>query len=102
MEIPLHPAVAAEIPRGRDFLERVHAARRGIEDLTVTVPCPDGDNKIVFCGDGMMVDATFAEDLFKRYPGEQLGELLLAMCEEGYAQILAEVTAAVTAAREGR
>lgn len=100
MDIPLHPAVAAEIPRGRGLLDRVRAARRAIETLIVTVPCPDGDNKIMFAGDGMIVDATFAEDLYERYGDPELGELLLAMCEEGYEQVSSKVTAEVTTTRE--
>lgn len=95
MDIPLHPAVANEIARGREFLDRIRQARRNIEGLRVTVPCPDGDNEIVFGGDGMVVAATFADDIFDRYPKDQLSELLLAMSEEGFAQVSAKVTAEV-------
>lgn len=97
MDIPLHPQVAGEIKRGSEFLERVRSARRNVEGLRVTVPCPDGDNEIVFAGDGMIADATFVEEIFDRYPGEQLGELLLAMSEEGFAQVSSKVTAEVAA-----
>lgn len=95
MDIPLHPRVSTEIARGREFLERIRSARRAITGLKVTVPCPDGDNEIVFAGDGMVADATFVEDIFDRYPGGKLGELLLAMSEEGYAQVSTKVTAHV-------
>jgi hypothetical protein len=97
MDIPLHPQVAGEIERGRAFLERVRSARRNVESLRVTVPCPDGDNEIVVAGDGMIADATFVDEIFDRYPGEQLGELLLAMSEEGFAQVSTKVTAEVAA-----
>ena len=66
------------------------------------MPCPDGDNEIVFAGDGMVVDATFVEDIFDRYPGDKLGELLLAMSEEGYAQVSTKVTAHVADVLESR
>jgi DNA-binding protein YbaB len=102
MDIPLHPAVVAEMARGREFLEQIRTARHNIEHLRVTVPCPDGDNEIVFGGDGMVVDATFAEDLFDRYPGDKLGELLLAMSEEGFSQVSEKVTAEVAAVVEQR
>lgn len=102
MDIPLHPAVTAEIARGREFLERVSAARRNVAGLTVTVPCPDGDNEIVFAGDGMVADATFVDDIFDRYPGERLSELLLAMSAEGYAQVSSKVTAEVAAILDQR
>ena len=46
MDIPLHPKVVTEIARGRDFLDRIRSARRNIAGLSVTVPCPDGDNEI--------------------------------------------------------
>lgn len=95
MDIPLHPAVVTEIARGREFLDRIRNARRNVEALRVTVPCPDGDNEIVFGGDGMVVAATFTEDVFRRYPGDKLGELLLAMSEEGFAQVSTQVTAEV-------
>jgi hypothetical protein len=95
MDIPLHPAVVAEIARGREFLDHIRSARRNIEQLRVTVPCPDGDNQIIFGGDGMVVDATFAQDLFTRYPGDKLRELLLAMSEEGYSEVSQKVAAAV-------
>lgn len=68
-EIPLHPLVTAEIARGRQFLEQIRAARRNIEQLRVTVSCPDEDNEIVFAGDGMVIDATFIDDVFARHPG---------------------------------
>ncbi|MCH9731968.1 MAG: hypothetical protein K0U84_20220 [Actinomycetia bacterium] len=100
MEIPLHPAVSAEIRRGRDLLDRVRALKHELANLTVTVPCPDGDNTIVLNGEGMIVEATFAEDLFERYPGQALGELLLVMWEEGFAQICAKVTDVVAASTE--
>lgn len=102
MEIPLHPLVSAEIARGREFLEQIRAARRNIEALRVTVCCPDGDNQIVFGGDGMVVDATFADDLFTRHRGAALNEVLLAMAEEGYAQVSQKVSAQVTAIVEQR
>jgi hypothetical protein len=95
MDIPLHPAVVTEIARGREFLEQIRAARRNIKNLRVTVGCPEGDSEIIFGGDGMVADATFAEDLFDRYPGEKLRELLLAMSEEGFAQVSQKVTAEV-------
>jgi len=97
MDIPLHPAVAAEIARGREFLDQIRSARHNIKHLRVTVACPDGDNEIVFGGAGMVIDATFAEDLFDRYPGDKLSELLLAMSEEGFSQVCEKVTAEVAA-----
>lgn len=100
MDIPLHPKVVTEIACGREFLDRIRSARRAIAALRVTVPCPDGDNEIVFGGDGMVVDATFAEDVFDRYPGEGLGELLLAMSEEGFAQVSTKVTDEVSGVLE--
>lgn len=96
-EIPLHPAVIAEMARGREFLEQLSTARRNIERLTVTTACPDGDNQIVFGGDGMVIDAAFTEDLFDRYPGDTLRDLLLAMCEEGFGEVSAKVSAEVAA-----
>lgn len=96
-EIPLHPAVVAEMARGREFLEQISTARRNIERLQVTVACPDGDNQIVFGGDGMVIDAAFAEDLFDRYPGNELRELLLAMSEEGFGEVSLKVSAEVAA-----
>jgi DNA-binding protein YbaB len=102
MDIPLHPLVVAEIARGREFLEQIRAARRNIEQLRVTVSCPDGDNQIVFGGDGMVVDATFTDDVFARHPGAALSELLLAMAEEGYAQVSQKVSAQVSAIVEQR
>lgn len=96
MDIPLHPAVVNEMARGREFLERVRAARQGIESMCVNVSCPDGDNQIVFGGDGMVIDAVFADDMFDRYPGDKLGDLLTAMCEEGFERVSTKVTAAVT------
>lgn len=96
-EIPLHPAVIAEMARGREFLEQLGTARRNIERLTVTTACPDGDNQIVFGGDGMVIDAAFTEDLVDRYPGDTLRELLLAMCEEGFGEVSAKVSAEVAA-----
>ena len=100
MDIPLHPKVETEIARGREFLDRIRSARRTIAGLRVTVPCPDGDNEIVFGGDGMVVDATFAEDVFGRYPADKLSELLLAMSEEGFAQVSTKVTAEVAGVLE--
>ena len=102
MDIPLHPRVATEIARGRDFLDRIRSARRAITGLKVTVACPDGDNEIVFAGDGMVADATFVEDVFDRYRGDKLSELLLAMSEEGYAQVSTKVTAEVASVLENR
>lgn len=96
MDIPLHPQVVSTIARGREFLESIRAARRSIEGLQVTVPCPDGDNTIVFAGDGMVADATFVEDIFTRYPGDKLSELLLAMAEEGYSQVSTKVSTEVS------
>ena len=102
MDIPLHPKVATEIARGREFLNRIRSARRDIDGLRVTVPCPHGDNEIMFAGDGMVVDATFVEEVFARYPGDKLGDLLLAMSEEGFAQVSTKVTAEVAATLEHR
>ncbi|KEF94843.1 hypothetical protein K883_05267 [Mycobacterium sp. TKK-01-0059] len=102
MDIPLHPAVSAEMARGQQFLERIRAARRNLEQLRVTVSCPDGDNTLVFDGDGMIVEASFAEDLFDRYPGDKLSELLLAMSEEGFSQVSQHVSAQVAAVVEQR
>ena len=102
MDIPLHPKVETEIARGREFLDRIRSARRTIAGLRVTVPCPDGDNEIVFGGDGMVVDATFAEDVFGRYPADKLSELLLAMSAEGFAQVSSKVTAEVAGVLEHR
>ncbi|HUO36393.1 MAG TPA: hypothetical protein VMU34_00375 [Mycobacterium sp.] len=96
MDIPLHPAVVTEMERGRDFLDRIGAARRRIEQARIQVDCPDGDNQIVFDGAGMVVDATFVEDIFDRYRGDELGELLTLMCETGYQRTCEHVTAAVT------
>lgn len=97
MDIPLHPAVVAEMARGREFLEQISSARRNIDQLQQRVACPDGDNEIVLAGDGMVVDATFTEDLFDRYPGDKLSELLLAMAQEGFSEVAAKVTAEVAA-----
>lgn len=102
MDIPLHPDVTTEIARGRAFLDRVREARRNIAAVTVTIPCPDGDNDIVFAGDGMVAGAHFVDEVFDRYPGDKLGELLLAMSAEGYARVAAKVTAEVAAAVEQR
>lgn len=102
MDIPLHPAVVTEMARGREFLEQLRAARRKIAALRSTVPCPDGDNEVVFGGDGMVVDATFTDDVFDRYPADKLSELLLTMSEVGYAQVCEKVTAAVSAVLEQR
>lgn len=102
MTMPLHPAVVNEIARGREFLDRVRQANRNISRLQKTVPCPEGDNEIVFGGDGMVIDATFAEDIFDRHNGDELSELLLAMCEEGFAQIAQQVDAEVASALEQR
>lgn len=103
MDIPLHPAVTTEIARGREFLENVRSARRNVEGMQVTIPCPDGDNEIVFAGDGMVVDATFVDEVFDRYPStDQLSELLHAMAAEGYAQVSQKVTAEVAAILEQR
>ena len=102
MDIPLHPKVVTEIARGREFLDRIRSARRNIAGLSVTVPCPDGDNEIVVGGDAMIVDATFAEDIFDRYPGDKLSELLLAMSEEGYALVSTKVTAEVAGVLDQR
>ncbi len=99
---PVHPQVTSVIARGREFLERVRTARRNMEGLQVTVVCPDGDNDVVFAGDGMVIDATFVDEIFDRYSGDELGELLLAMSAEGYAQVSAKVTAEVSAALEQR
>lgn len=95
MDIPLHPAVATEIARGREFLDRIRDARHNVAGLRVTIPCPDGDNEIVFGGDGMVVAATFTDEVFTRYPGDKLSDLLLAMAEEGFAQVSEKVTAEV-------
>lgn len=101
MDIPLHPAVTTEIARGREFLDRVRSARSSVEGLQVTIPCPDGDNMIVFAGDGMVVDATFVDEVFDRYPSsDKLSELLLAMSAEGYAKVSTKVTAEVAAILE--
>jgi hypothetical protein len=102
MDIPLHPAVVAEITRGREFVEQLTTARRHLEGLRVHVTCPDGDNEIVFGGDAMLMAATFTDDLFDRYPGTQLRELLLTMCEEGFQQVCEKVTAQVTGLMEQR
>jgi hypothetical protein len=102
MDIPLHPAVVTEIARGREFLEHIRSARRTIETLRVTIVCPDGDNQIIFGGDGMVVGASFAQDLFGRYPGDKLNDLLLAMSEEGYAEVSQKVAAQVSAIVEQR
>ncbi|OFJ51847.1 hypothetical protein BEL07_20520 [Mycolicibacterium grossiae] len=100
MDIPLHPQTVNTIANGRGFLESVRAARRGLKNIQVTVPCPDGDNTIVFDGEGMVADATFVEDIFTRYPGDKLGELLLAMSEEGYSQVSTKVGAEVSGIQE--
>lgn len=101
MDIPLHPAVVAEMRRGREFLERLAAARRDIDTTRITVSCPDGDNQIVFDGAGMVTDATFADDIFERYPRDELGELLTVLCEAGYERTSQAITAAVNAALVG-
>ncbi|WP_006244116.1 hypothetical protein [Mycolicibacterium tusciae] len=100
MDIPLHPQVVSTMARGREFLESVRAARRSVAGLQVTVPCPDGDNTIDFGGDGMVADASFVEDIFTRYPGDKLSELLLAMSEEGYSQVATKVSAEVSGVLE--
>lgn len=102
MDIPLHPVVVTEMARGREFLEQIRSARRNLEQLRVRVTCPDGDNELVFDGDGMVVDATFTEDLFDRYPGNKLSDLLLAMSEEGFSQVSEKVSAQVAAVLEQR
>jgi hypothetical protein len=102
MDIPLHPLVVAEIARGKEFLEQIRSARRNIDALRVTVECPDGDNQIVFGGDGMVVDATFTDDVFTRHPGRALSELLLVMAEEGYSQVSQKVSSQVSAIVERR
>lgn len=102
MTMPLHPAVVNEIARGREFLDRVRQANRNIARLQKTVPCPDGDNEIMFGGDGMVIDATFAEDVLDRHSGDELSELLLAMCEEGFAQISQQVDEEVASVLEQR
>ncbi len=99
---PVHPLVTTEIARGREFLDRVRTARRNVAGLQVTIPCPDGDNEIVFSGEGMVADATFVDEVFDRYPGDRLSELLLAMSAEGYAQVSTKVDAEVAAALEQR
>lgn len=99
---PVHPQVTSELARGQEFLDRVRTARRNVEGLRVTVPCPDGDNEIVFAGDGMVVDAKFVEEVFDLYPGDKLSELLLAISAEGFAQVSTKVTAEVAAALEQR
>lgn len=96
MDIPLHPQTVSTIANGRGFLESVRAARRALKNMQVTVPCPDGDNTIVFDGEGMVADATFVEDIFTRYPGDKLSELLLAMAEEGYSQVSTKVDVEVS------
>ena len=101
MDIPLHPRWSPK-SRVAEILDRIRSARRTIAGLRVTVPCPDGDNEIVFAGDGMVVDATFAEDVFNRYPADKLSELLLAMSEEGFAQVSTKVSAEVAGVLEHR
>lgn len=101
MDIPLHPLVVAEMARGRDFLDRVTAARRAVATTECTVACPDGDNTITFDGDGMVVAAVFTEDIFSRYPGEQLGEQLTTLCRQGYAAIDESVDDAIAQALRG-
>ena len=98
MDIPLHPKVVTEIARGREFLERISRARRGIDTMRTTVACPEGDNQIVFDGAGMVVDATFCEEVFDRHPSDKLGDLLTAMCAEGYERVSEAVTDAVSEA----
>lgn len=99
MDIPLHPQVVRDMARGSAFLERVSAARRGIAAARATVACPDEENTIVFGGDGMVVDASFTDDIFDRYPStDKLSELLTDMCEEGYSEVSAQVTALVAQA----
>jgi hypothetical protein len=98
MDIPLHPAVVNEMACGREFLDRVRAARRGIANTKVVVFSPDGNSQIMFGGDGMVVDAAFTDDVFDRYPGDKLGDLLTAMCEEGFGGVSQRVSAAVAEA----
>lgn len=87
MDIPLHPAVLTEVRRGQQFLTRVARAQSLIEGTRVTVLCPDGVKTVVFGGDAMVVEATFADDVFDRYPGNELGDLLTALCEEGFVRV---------------
>ncbi|BBY55974.1 hypothetical protein H7J07_02225 [Mycobacterium koreense] len=96
MDIPLHPALVAELDRGAAFLDQVRNARKAIVDTRITIPFPDGEGGVEFSGDGMVVDADFPDDLIDRYPGEDLAEVLTAICQEAYAQ-LTRHAAAVTA-----
>lgn len=88
MDIPLHPVVVAEMARGREFLDRIRAARQAITDAQVTIPFPDGNGSLTFNGEGMIIAADIAEDIFDRYPGaDDLSDVLTAMCQEGYQQL---------------
>lgn len=96
MDIPLHPQVVAEIARGRDLLDRVKQARRAQGQARVVVGFPDGgQGHLIFDGEGLLVDADFSDDLFTRYPGDKLSDVLTEMCADGYRQVAALVTAAV-------
>lgn len=98
---PLHPQLIAERQRGDAFIERVAQARRSIGSTRVTVTCDDGDNRITFDGYGMVVAAEFADDLFDRYTEAELGDLLTAMCAEGYAKLERQVTTITGSALQG-
>lgn len=95
MDIPNHPLVDARINTGRDFVGRLSDAQHSIDTAKVAVQCPDGDNTIVFDGAAMVVEATFTDDLFDRYPGDELGDLLADMCKEGYDRVKKHVSAEV-------
>ncbi|MCV7314249.1 hypothetical protein H7J77_01620 [Mycolicibacillus parakoreensis] len=96
MDIPLHPALAAELDRGAAFLDRLRDAREALVDTRITIPFPHGEGGVEFSGDGMVIDADFPDDLTDRYPGDDLAEVLTAICQEAYARLIRHV-GAVTA-----
>ncbi len=99
MDIPLHPLVVTEMARGREFLDRVRAARQTLAETQVSIPFPDqGGGEIVFNGEGMVIDADFPDDIFDRFPGEKLSDTLTAMCQEAYHQLSALAAETCTAA----
>ncbi|MFV8169763.1 YbaB/EbfC family nucleoid-associated protein [Mycobacterium sp. DBP42] len=87
MDIPNHPLVDASIGKGRDFISRLDHSQHAIETTKVVAECPDGDNTIVFDGAAMVVEATFTDDVFDRYPRDELADLLLDMCDDGYEKV---------------
>lgn len=101
MDIPLHPDTIRAMSNGREFMERVATARRAMANAKATATCPDGDNAIVIGDFGVIVDATFVEEVFTRYPNDDdLSDLLTAMMQDGFKQLSGKFDAATAAAHE--